>query len=69
MQDVAVYFNKGKSYITVFTFSDAAFTCVTEAIEKANIKVKGPPREGSKPGSYKFALFCEKEVFNRSLCA
>ena len=67
MKDIAIYYNKGKSYITVFTFSDEAFAAFNEAIELAKIKVKGPPRKGSKPGSYKFAVYCNKETVNMAL--
>jgi len=65
MKNVAVYNNKGKDHITIFTFSEEAYKAVMGILykEKTRFSMCG----GAKEGSVKIQANIKKDQFNEML--
>ena len=66
MQDVAIYNESNRDFITVFTFSDKAYLAVVDACGAVNIKISRLSA-GNKPNSYKMRIHTTKERLNELL--
>jgi len=67
INNIAIYHNKQRNYITVFAFSTETISMVTNAISRFGLKTKGEPRIGNKPGSLKFAVYTTRDYMNECL--
>ena len=65
--DIAIYHKKQRDYITVFTFSEKTSKLVQDCITEFELRTKGEPREGNKPGSLKFAIYTTRDHMNECL--
>ena len=66
MENVAIYNEANKGYVTVFTFSDDAYIKVMDTCIDANLLVTNIA-EGNKPNSFKFRVHSTKETLNSLL--
>lgn len=66
MQDVAIYNESNRSFITVFTFSDEAYMAVYDACDDDNIVISHMA-DGNKPNSMKMRVYTTKERLNELL--